>query len=96
MDFTQGQPSMHIPWVSGGEVVVVGEHTVDTGLRELQTFLATFNIRNFLPDEESNLTWYQVEGTNPVQVVLRLEKGGINDGDLGTNPVPVSWFALGK
>lgn len=88
--------SPHLPEVAGATETITGEIIVDTGLREIQSFVATFQTTNFVPDEESLLSWYPLPGGTPAQMVIRVEKGGVNHGLLGTNPIKVSWLALGR
>lgn len=86
--------SPHLPEMSGGIVQVIGEVLVDHGLRNLRTFVPSFRTSNFVPDEESRVSWYPF-GDSISTVVIRVEKGGANDGVLGDNPVDISWIALG-
>lgn len=90
--------STHLPSVAGGVEPVIGEAIVDTGLRKLRTVLVSFKAPNFPLDEESKVSWYPVPGESltTVRIVIRVEKGGANDGLLGTNLVQISWLALGE
>jgi hypothetical protein len=88
--------SSHIPELAGAIETITGEIVVDTGLRDIQTFVATFKSTNFVPDQESLLSWYPLPNGQPGQMVIRVEKGGVNHGLIGTNPVNVSWMALGR
>ncbi len=88
--------STHLPETAGAIESVTGEKVIDTGLRDLQTFQATPAVANFVPDAEQNVTWYFTNPPSRRLVTLRVEKGGINDGNLGTNPFDVSWMAIGK
>jgi hypothetical protein len=88
--------SSHLPGISGGIVTVTGEAIVDTELRYIKSFVPSFNMNNFVPDEESKLSWYALPGSQTQQIVIRVEKGGANDGLLGTNPVQISWLAIGE
>lgn len=86
--------STHLPSVSGGMLIVTGEAVIDPELRELQTFVPAFKTSNFVPNQEGKLSWYPLPGDES-RIVIRVEKTGTNDGLLGTNPIAVSWFALG-
>ena len=88
--------SNHKPEESGTIVDVTGELEIDTQLRNVQTFVATPAVTNFLPDAEQNVTWFFSRPPSRRWVTIRVEKGGINDGDIGTNPFPVSWHAIGR
>lgn len=88
--------STHLSEMAGDIVDVTGELEIDTELRDLQTFQATPAVNNFIPDEEQNVTWYFSRLPSRRHVTLRVEKGGINDGNLGDSPFPVSWMAMGK
>jgi len=92
--------STHIPNMSGGVVTVVGEEIVDTNLRVVQTFQATFKANNFVPNEEAKVSWYLMPSDRAKhttqRVVIRVEKSGTNDGLLGTNETQISWLALGE
>jgi len=87
-----------IPGVSGGIEPVIGEAIMDTGLRDVQSFVATFQMSNFVAHQESKLSWYFLpkDARTTQRVVLRVEKGGSNEGLLGTNEVQVSWIAIGE
>ena len=85
--------SPHIPEMAGGEVEVIGEAVVRHGVRDLQTFVPGFMTNNFVPNEESSVSWYRYDNK---RVVIRVEKGGTNDGLLGTNAMTISWIALGR
>jgi hypothetical protein len=88
--------STHIPEVIHGLIDVTGEQEIDTGLRDLQSFVCSPAVINFLPDQEQNVTWYFSRPPSNRYVKIRVEKGGINDGNLGTNPFKVSYIAIGK
>jgi len=87
--------SPHLPNVSGNFETVIGELVVDTELRNIRSFVATFVASNFAADQESKISWYTLPNMQPGKMIIRIEKGGVNDGMLGTNPVRVSWLALG-
>jgi len=90
--------SFHYPQLAGNIVTVpsTGELTVDTGLRFLQTFVATIQSSNLGANEESLISWYPVNDGAPTRkVVIRIEKGGTSHGDIGDTAIAASWFALG-
>ena len=89
--------STHIPALSGAIVEVIGEAVIDTGLREIQTFVCSYQKQNFVPDEEALVSWYLMpkEERSTQRVVIRTEKGGANAGLLGTNLVKIAWLATG-
>lgn len=87
--------SPHIPGLSGGLEKVTAELVVETGLRDIQTVIATLNESNIVPDEEATVSWYPLSGSTS-KIVLRVEKGGANSGTLGDSEVTVSWLALGR
>ena len=88
--------STHLPGIAGALERVTGEIVVNTGLRSIRTFVATFQTQNFIPGEESILSWYFPDPlAEPGKVVIRVEKGGANHGLLGDSEVVVSWLALG-
>ena len=86
--------STHLPEVAHGEVTVTGEAVVDTGLRNLKSFSPSFQMSNFAADQERKISWYKYAGSVS-KVVVRVEKGGANEGLLGTNPVVINWTAMG-
>jgi len=86
--------STHLPEVAHGTVTVTGEAVVETGLRNLKSFQPSFKGSNFAADQESKVSWYQIPGMVS-KVVVRVEKGGANEGLLGTNPVVINWTAMG-
>jgi hypothetical protein len=90
--------SLSLPGLAGGIEPVIGEAIIDTGLREVQSFVASMNINNFVPNAESKVGWYFLPKDTRItqRVVLRVEKGGDNDGVLGTNEIQVSWIAMGE
>lgn len=88
--------SNHLSETAGDIIDVTGELEIDTELRNLQTFNATPAVANFVPDAEQNVTWYFSRPPSRRFVIIRVEKGGINDGNLGTNAFPVSWSAFGR
>ena len=86
--------STHMPGVSGAIETVTGEKIVETGLRSMRSFVCQFVTTNFVADEEAKVGWYEVPN-HPGKIRIRVEKGGINDGNIGTNPVKISWIAIG-
>jgi len=86
--------SAHLPGVSGALEIVTGEKIVETGLRSIRSCIVSFVVPNFLPDEEAKVGWYEVPN-HPSKIRIRVEKGGLNDGNIGTNPVKISWIAVG-
>ena len=92
--------STHIPEFAGATEEVTGELVVDTGLREIQSLTVTIKAQNLVPDEEQFVTWYrlnEVESGAPAgEVVIRVEKGGVNSGTLGDSVISVSWMAMGE
>jgi len=87
--------STHMPNVSGNTEMVTGEIVVDTELRSIRSFVATFVTSNFAADQESKLSWYQLPNMAPGKMIIRVEKSGSNEGLLGTNPIQVNWIAIG-
>jgi hypothetical protein len=88
--------STHLPETAGNVVDVTGELEIDTGLRDVQSFTVSPAVANFVPDQEQNVSWYFSRPPSRRWVTIRVEKGGINDGNLGTNPFSVSWQAFGR
>jgi hypothetical protein len=88
--------STHIPGLSRGVTEVVGELQVDSGLKTIRAVTITFNESNLVANEESKLSWYRLADALPGYFVIRVEKGGSNEGVLGTNSVKVSWIAEGE
>ncbi len=88
--------STHIPELAGDIETVTGEKIIEPGVRNIQSFLVNPAVNNLVPDEEQNVTWYFTNPPSRRFVTLRVEKGGVNDGNLGTNPFDVSWIAMGK
>lgn len=88
--------STHLPQVSGGIVTVPaasGTLIVDTGLRNLQTFVCT--LAEDADAAVAGVTWEtvaQTDGTKKVTI-----KTWEDDGTTaGSGAHLVSWFALGK
>ena len=88
--------STHIPGISRGVVTVTGELQIDSGLKSINSVALTFNESNLVANEESKLTWYRLTDALAGDFIIRVEKGGSNEGVLGTNPVKVAWTAEGE
>lgn len=91
----RGLPALEM---AAGTTSVTGEEQVDSGLLNgIRAVQLTLSGNNFSPDAESKASWYQLDPeTNPSKFIIRVEKGGTNDGVLGTDPVSISWVAVGK
>jgi len=87
--------STHLPEVAGEFVYVTGETVIQTGLRNIQAAVASFAVDDFTADEESKISCH-VYAADPTKIVVRVEKGGSNEGTLGDNSVLISWMAFGK
>jgi len=86
--------STHMPGVAGGIEMVTGEQIIDTGLhRGIKSCIVAFVTQNFVADEECKVSWFAVP-TSQSKIRIRVEKGGLNDGNIGTNPVKISWIAI--
>ena len=93
---SHGKKSTHLSEVAGDIETVTGELIVDTGLRDIQSMTVSFAHNNFLPDEEAHVTWFFSDLPSRRKVTIRVETGGVNDGNLGTNPTLISWVAFGR
>jgi hypothetical protein len=87
--------SSHQPneWV--GELTITGEAVVRTDLSRIKHVSLSFKLDNFSPNEESKLSWYPY-APEIGAFVIRVEKGGSNEGSLGDNPVVVSYRAYAE
>lgn len=93
--------SPHYPSLAGNIVTVpaAGELVINTGLRELQTFVASIKLADPAANEEAVLSWYIPAGDElnaHRHVVVRIEKGGSGSGTIGDTATDIGWFALGK
>ena len=90
--------SRHMPEFAGNIESVTGELVVESGLREIQTVTLNIVTSNFVANEESKVSWYQDEtiAERRGAFIIRVEKGGSNDGVVGDSPVQISWMALGR
>ena len=88
--------STHIPGLSRGTKTVIGELQVESGLRNIRAVALTFNESNLVANQESKLSWYRLADALPGDFIIRVEKGGSNEGVLGDNPIKVSWVAEGE
>lgn len=88
--------SNHLPETAGAIVSVTGELEIDTELRDLQSIQVSLSSTNLTPDAEQSVMWYFSRPPSRRYVTIRIEKGGVNDGDIGTNPIDVSWTAFGR
>lgn len=90
--------STHIPSMSGAIESITGSLVVDTGLRNVQTFVASLNASAVAANEESIVHWSlnTLVGGETQKVTIYVKKGGTNHGDAGDSAVNVSWLALGK
>lgn len=92
--------STHLSEMAGATEAVIGELIVDTGLRDIQSCVASFNETNFVPDEEQFVSCYRLKSVKPEEpaskIVIRVEKGGANSGTLGDTVIKVDWLAIGR
>jgi len=87
-----------IPAIMGGIIEVTGEEQLDTNFSfGVASVAVSIMANNLSPNEESKVSWYQLDAEEePSKFVVRVEKGGSNEGILGDNPVMVSWIAWEK
>jgi len=86
--------STHLPETSGAIEIVTGSLIVETNLRNLQSFVAVF-AQPLVAAEEAILGWEllpQAPGTPARAKLYTYTAAGV----AGTNPVKVSWIAIGK
>jgi hypothetical protein len=87
--------STHLPEFAGELILMTGETVVASGLREIQSASATLALSDFTANEESKVS-IRIDSSDQTKLIIRVEKGGSNEGTLGDNEVPVFWMALGK
>lgn len=83
--------STHIPECAGGAETVTGSLVVQTGLRHIQSVVASFGQALGLAAEVAVTA--EIDATVPGRITLRTYDAG---GVAGTNPCKVQWQALGR
>lgn len=89
------QLSTHLPETAGAIETVTGTLTVDTGLREVQSFNATLNQAATATEAFASAT-LQPQTPGGTQKLLLQVWSAATTPLAGVNPVSVSWQALGK
>lgn len=85
--------SKHLPEVAGAIETVTGDLYIETGLRNIQTFVASL-AQPIVAGDEALVSWeFPDEEAFPGRVLLHVYKTTFA---AGTNPAKVSWFALGR
>jgi hypothetical protein len=89
--------SQHLVGVSGGIEAVTGTLTVDTGLKDVQSIVAT-QLTDAAANEEGIVTVTLVEPSDGgnYKATLKVWKHGTASGDAGDSAVDVSWMAFGR
>ena len=83
--------SKHLPEVAGDIVYVTGVEYIETGLRNIQTFVATL-AQPIVAGNEAIVTWELMEDV-PGRVRVNIYKTTFA---AGTAPCKISWYALGR
>jgi len=83
--------SKHLPEVAGDILFVTDSAYIETGLRDIQTFVASL-AQPIVAGNEALVTWEPVENF-PGRVLLHVYKTTFA---AGTSPCKISWYALGR